>query len=389
MPKLRKKSALLCDAGFSALPILESLKQKGLSVAVCGARPSDPGHVLADQSFLIDYSDQQKLLSIFTEGKFDFLIPGCTDVSYQSCAWVANQLGLPGYDRPEVVKLFTQKDEFRKASKTHQYPIPNYEMNIENHAHLNFPVLVKPKASFSGRGIQKFTSAASLKKHIQIIKASVAKNFLIEEFVSGQLYSHSAFLRSGSIEVEFFVNEYCTIHSYQVNSSNLATRLSQRIKKQIADWLVRFARDFQLSDGLLHTQFISDGHSVYLIESCRRCPGDLYSLLIEKSTGISYPSFFISPYIQSRYPKIKKNNHHYYSRHTLSIKEPTHFLAADLRLPAAQIAYIPLKKVGEPLGAAPYDRAGIFFIKHATKSSMENLTPELYRSITAAPSLLP
>ncbi len=71
------------------------------------------------------------------------------------------------------------------------------------------------------------------------------------------------------------------------------------------------------------------------------------------------------------------------------MREPAHFLVADLRLPAAQIAYIPLKKVGEPLGAAPYDRAGIFFIKHATKSSMENLTPELYRSITAAPSLLP
>jgi biotin carboxylase len=379
MRSIKGKSVLLCDAGFSAIPILETLKQKGFTVGVCGARPSDPGHSLADQSFLFDYSDSQKLLNIFLAGKFDYLIPGCTDISYKSCAWVANQLNLPGYDQPAVAKIFTQKNTFRQVCKAHQYPVPAHEMNIEKSAHLNFPVLLKPRSSFSGRGIEKFAYPAQLKKYIQTNKIASKKHYLLEEFVGGQLYSHSAFLRSGSITAEFFVSEFCTIHPYQVNSSHLATQLSKQIKHQVSNWLECFARDFDLADGLLHTQFISDGNQLYLIECCRRCPGDLYSLLIKKSTGIDYARYFISPYIQSKYPNLKKNQHRFYSRHTLSTAQSCIYLGANLQLPGVQFSYIPLKKIGDQLSAAPYDRAGIFFIEHSSKSKMEKITPELFR----------
>ena len=40
-----------------------------------------------------------------------------------------------------------------------------------------------------------------------------------------------------------------------------------------------------LVDGLLHVQFILDSGRYWFVEMTRRCPGDLYSLLIEMSTG--------------------------------------------------------------------------------------------------------
>src|SRR5690349_17331663 len=107
------KTVLLCDAAFSAIPILLALKRMGYRVAVCGGRPNDPGHRLADISFVIDYSDKELLLGVVTDEAIDFLVPGCTDVSYFSCAWVAERLGLPGYDTSEVTNTVHRKDAFR------------------------------------------------------------------------------------------------------------------------------------------------------------------------------------------------------------------------------------------------------------------------------------
>src|SRR4051794_18531054 len=94
-------SVLLCDAAFSAIPILFALKRKGFRVAVCGGRAEDPGHALADQSFAIDYSDREQMLRLVKSEKFKFVVPGCTDVSFLTCVWLADQMGFPGFDSIE------------------------------------------------------------------------------------------------------------------------------------------------------------------------------------------------------------------------------------------------------------------------------------------------
>jgi hypothetical protein len=375
-----KKSVLLCDASFSSIPLLKALKDKGLYVGVCGSRLSDPCHSLADASFDIDYSEKKKLLKVFTDNHFNYLVPGCTDVSYISCAWVAGKLNLPGYDDDSAVKVINHKNEYRKIGKAMGYPIPPYETSVERFSSLNFPALLKPMSSFSGRGIIRFEHYSALKRFIDKGKfIGLEGNVLLEEFVMGDLYSHSAFLKSGKILIDFFVNEYCTIHPYQVNSSYLSTKLSMAIQRQMRVWLEKFASDLNLVDGLLHTQFISDGKNIYLIESCRRCPGDLYSLLIQKSTGINYASLFISPYIKSPFPQVGQIHRKNYSRHTLSIQKDVIFMSARLNIENSKITYVPIKKAGELLRAVPMDRAGIFFIESSTKGTMESLTKNLYK----------
>lgn len=378
--KTIKKSVLLCDASFSAIPLLEALKEKGLRVAVCGSRDADPCHALADESYIFDYSNKSKLLKKFKENNFDYLVPGCTDISYISCAWVAKKLGLPGYDDVRAVKVINQKNEYRKLGKEKGYPIPNHETEIANFKQMKFPALLKPMASFSGRGILRFDKFVELKRFIDCGKFSaLGGEFLLEEFVEGRLYSHSAFLKAGKITTDFFVNEYCTIHPYQVNSSYVSTKLSVSVKKQMRIWLEIFAKDLNLADGLLHTQFISDGKRVYLVESCRRCPGDLYSLLIQKSTGINYASLYVSAFINLSPDVETKVSHKNFSRHTLSCNSDVIFAAAEIDIKDAKVSYVPIKKVGELLRAAPMDRAGIFFIEHLARRTMETVTENLYK----------
>ena len=380
MIKKNRKSALLCDASFSAIPLLEALRAEGLFVAVCGSRAGDPCHALADASYDFDYSNKKKLLKVVKENHFDYLVPGCTDVSYISCAWVAEKLRLPGFDSEMAVKVINLKDEYRKIGKEKGYPIPVYETEVENFKKLKFPALLKPMSSFSGRGIVRFEKYSQLKDFIDRGEfAALRDNVLLEEFAKGQLYSHSAFLKAGKITKDFFVNEYCTIHPYQVNSSYVSTNLSTDIRKKMRQWLEFFAKDLKLVDGLLHTQFISDGKSIYLVESCRRCPGDLYSLLIEKSTGINYAALYVSSFIDSSYVGKLKGSRKNYSRHTLSLNRDAIFISASMAFKNSKVSYLPIKKIGEVVRAAPMDRAGIFFVEHSSKRTMESLTKNLYK----------
>ena len=78
--------------------------------------------------------------------------------------------------------------------------------------------------------------------------------FIAEEFVKGQLYSISAFIRGGKIAKHFFVNEYCTIFPYQVNSSNLEVSLDDEIKENIYSCVNLICEALTLNDGLLHVR---------------------------------------------------------------------------------------------------------------------------------------
>jgi biotin carboxylase len=376
------KKVLLCDSSFSAIPILDALKSKGFYVGVCGARISDPCHAIADESFLFDYSNKEKLLDTFQSNHFNYLVPGCTDVSYLSSSWVANQLGLPGYDKLDSTQIIHDKGIFRAFSKSNHYPIPMVAHSFVDAKKLKFPILIKPTNSFSGKGIQKIDQPSQLNEaYCASLKTYSNEEFLFEEFIEGDLFSHSAFIKNKEVFFDFFVREYCTVYPYQVNSSNLSSKLSLEAKNKMRTWLRRFVNDINMSDGLFHTQFLSKHNEIWLVESARRCPGDLYSKLIQLSTGADYPQKYISSFceIELTSPLEMKSNP--ISRHTVSTKEECTYIASSLKLPHIESTFIALKKPGEILKPAPYDRAGIYFIEHASHDLMEKYTEKLAQHI--------
>jgi biotin carboxylase len=370
-------TVLLCDAAFSAVPILLALQRAGFRVAVCGSRANDPGHGLADLSLVMDYRDRETLLRTVSNEGVRFVVPGCTDVSYLSCAWIAAQLHLPGFDTPEAADIIHKKDKFRRFCRTHRFATPRSTSSISEVSGLTFPILVKPSDSFSGKGIVKVERREGLLEGVALSKAQTGAEALVfEEFVEGNLYSHSAFIQNGKIHTDFFVNEYCTVHPYQVNSSHLSADLGDNIIGGLREWLEAFASMLNLASGLVHTQFISDGERFYLIEVMRRCPGDLYAVLIEKSTGINHAGLYAAAFCGSDLP-IQRSTRlkRWFSRHTVSVDRDCIFISSAINLSHAEAAFVPLKKTGEPLRAAPLDRAGIYFVQHSSDTRMKAFAP--------------
>jgi len=373
------KNILLCDANFCILPILQSVKRRGCTLSVVGSKLGDPAHLLADKSVAIDYSNIELLYKYLFENKYDGIIPGCNDMSYISLAFIAEKMNFPGFDSYEKVLTIHRKDKFREFSEKMQYPIPKAINNLDAIGMLKFPVLVKPVDSFSGKGINKAHTIEELKRYWKEAESFSASNLVVaEEFVEGKLYSHSAFIKDKKIVVDFFVNEYCTVYPYQVNSSNISISIKKEIKESLRAWVEEFAGDLDLCDGLVHTQFISDNKKFYLIEIARRCPGDLYSQLIQQSTGVNYAELYSLPFCGLEMPdNIKKRERKFISRHTVSVDSDCIFLSSNININSMSIKNVQLKYSGEKMKAAPFDKSGIYFIEHENYHEMEKLTEKI------------
>ncbi|MEE7547471.1 carbamoyl-phosphate synthase small subunit, partial [Xanthomonas sp. Kuri4-1] len=279
-------------------PLLQAALDVGAEVTVCSGKPGDPGHRLAHRSVVMDYSDVDAVLALARQRAPAALLPGVTDVSYLTGAEVASRLGLPGFDPPETAEIVFRKDRFRAYAERQGLPVPRAVTAPARIGELRFPVLVKPADAYSGRGIVRVDEPVGLEPaYREALAASASGQAVIEEFRPGQLHSHSAFVRQGRIVCEFYVDEYCTVYPYQVNSSCLATAMSPTLKDRVSACLQHIVADLRLCDGLVHTQFIASGEDFWLIELTRRCPGDLYSHLIEYATGAPYAALFAAPFL--------------------------------------------------------------------------------------------
>lgn len=380
-----KFRVLLVDAGFSAIPILNALKDYGYFVGVCGSKKEDPCHQLADESHLIDYSNIATLEAVYIKYKYNYLVAGCTDVSYVSCSTLAEKLKISGIDSLEATKKIFNKRNFRELCQSLDISSPKFVTNESHINSLRFPILAKPTDSFSGKGIEKFNNKCNyLKYRKKNFVNKDYKDFVYEEYVEGTLYSHSAFIENGEIANDFFVVEFSTINPYQVNSSYIDKDLKLSIKNEIRKSIRKIAKSCNLVNGLIHTQFISDSSKFWLIEMTRRCPGDLYSLLIQYSTGVDYPKLYISSFLNQKInldAKKRRIQHRFFSRHTLSTTTQEIFAGIFSNVPCIQNITFNLKKIGEMVKPAPLDRAAVLFFEFKTSKAMKNMTPNLYKNI--------
>jgi len=375
------KKALMLDAGFAAMPLLMALKHSGYETAVCSGKPQDPGHQLAAHSFCLNYANVQDVLTLAKSLNITSLLPGVTDVSYLTGASVAEAMGLRGFDRPDVAEIIFKKDVFRQWAQKKGYPVPVAVSCPEEAAQLPLPLMIKPVDSYSGLGISLVTE----REHISAAwrdacAASSCGQALIERWIAGDLHSHSAFIVNGKVAVEYFVDEFCTVYPWQVNSSSLSLNLPASIKDLVSDCIQALVDELGLCDGLLHTQFISDGKSFSLIEMTRRCPGDLYNQLIEYSTDTPYSLWFTHAFTGTPFTPASRRPEHVrlLARHTVSVDQEQTFTSVSFAaLPANILSFLPLKKTGERIQRAPHDRAALIFAEFHQRDELARFTPQL------------
>lgn len=368
------KRTLLVDTNRAAVPIYHALRKMGHEVWVVGGKPTETLAKLASNYLQLDYSDTQRLAAFVKEKAFDYLVPGCTDLSYKVCAEI-NQARFPGIDSPTNSSTINIKSKFRKVADDLGLPVPRI-LSPGQVSEVE-AVIVKPEDSFSGQGMTVVTNPTSSKLDRAIETAQAASNsggVIVEEYIDGQLFSHSAFIQDGEVVADFIVREDSTINPFTVDTSRVVEGFSEEILKSMRQNLSRLAAALALTDGLMHTQFIVSGNRYWIIEATRRCPGDIYSLLIEFSTGYAYAENYVAPFIGIK-PQPRKACEIIarITRHTVTSKKGVSLWGYQFSVPVDIRLFVPLATSGDNIDPSPYGRAGIFFFRSSSIDEQQRL----------------
>jgi hypothetical protein len=363
---------LLLDTSFSAKPIYDALLKTGEEVFVIGGNPDDFLAKIVKNYIKLDYSMIDEVQTKIRQLGITHIVPGGNDLSYKVCSELNIDSQYANIDTIENYQIINDKAKFRNFGVQHELHVPGIvELDdISNH----LPVIFKPVDAYSGHGMTVLNTSAEPEVRAAVEAASqssVSGKYIIEEFVSGQLFSHSAFITDGNIDIDFIVKEYCFVNSYAVDTSHVVYDFDQTLLEKIRQDINKMVKALDLVDGLIHTQFILRGDSFWLIEITRRCPGDLYSKLIELSTGFPYAEFYARPFIEKGSDAFDQPlKAACVVRHTATLREGGIFNALNFQNSESIIKYVPLALAGDNIQPAPQGRIGILYTHSESESKM-------------------
>ena len=292
-----KDAVLITGGGHSELPLIEALHRLGYRVISTGMNRDGLGHKEADVYIPADFSDGEAVLSIAEENHVCGIVSGCNDFAYISAAYACARLGLPGHDAPEKAAQVHHKNRFREVLRTNGLPCPGFRLcgSAEEAAavqkELRLPLVVKPTDLTGGKGVSVCRDRTQIPELAETaLSVSRRDSVLLEEYIEGSNHGVSALIRNGRVCFAFFDNEEYYLNPYLVSGAYGPSDLSEQVKEAILRQIETVFLSVGLCDGLFHCQcIVTDDGIPYLIDPCRRAPGDLYVELVSLVTGIDYP----------------------------------------------------------------------------------------------------
>lgn len=376
---------LLVDTNISSSPIYHFLVAAGHEVTVIGGNPQDFLAKTVTQYIEADYSDPEILAAVVAREDFDFIVPGCNDRSYLACAQLNMDGRFPGLDTLSSTETINNKQLFRDFALKNDLPVP--KVYAPGACPTNQSLIIKPVDAFSGRGVTILHNPDpdSLVQARAFAHAmSRSATCIIEDYVEGQLYSHSCFLKDGTVLLDFIVEEHGTANPFVVDTSRVVFDFPVNVLEALRNCTERMAQALEMGDGLVHTQFILQGSEFWLIEVTRRCPGDLYSQLIELTTGVPYAELYASSFVGLPYSKVQKmQKPRWIMRHTMSLPEAGVLGSIRFNCPVMLERMYPMCLAGDALRESPFGRIALLFIRASSLAELNDvfartLNRELY-----------
>lgn len=366
---------LLLDTNYSAVPIYDYLIGKGYEVFVAGGKPDDFLARTAERYLQLDYSDVTRTLEVVESLQINFIVPGCNDQSYFTCAQINAERGFFGLDSIAATETINNKEKFRVFASSIGIPVPL--VVAPKNAGAAWPIIIKPVDAYSGRGVTVLNESQANELSGAILRAkefSRTSACIIEEYIDGFLFSHSAFLSDGEIQKDFIVAEYGSANPFVVDTSWVDSDFSVDMLRKVRQNVSLIAKALGLVNGLIHTQFIAKGDSYWFIEVTRRCPGDLYAELIERTTGFAYVESYVKGFVGRNdipFGEVTKANH--VLRHTISVPEESIFRSVEFNAPVRVNKFVPLSLAGETVKASPFGRIALIFAGAKSREELISL----------------
>jgi len=372
---LKDKRVLVSGGAIGDLSIVRALKKMGLTVLTSGNRPNDIAHKDGDGYVPCDYTDHIELTNICREHRIDFLVPSAHDLAAVAAAKVAHSLGFPGFDTPELSEIIHSKDLLRKRYRECGGRVPEFSI-INSHTDLmslrsrmNYPVIVKPVNLTGGTGISICNNFEDLRNaYKKALEVSQNKRIIVEQLLKGSYHGFSCLIESGKIVFSFADNEYYLYSETRVSGTSFPSTVSPDSITALKSEIELFARANNLVDGLLHVQFIETANGPYLLEMCRRTPGDAYPVFVSNSVGFDYSMQIVGYFLGQKSGGVAPKNHGVsHARFVLMPEKIGRFHGIEYPEISELKSILDFRQNGESVTSAENWTAGIFFFQSDTR----------------------
>ncbi len=185
------KRVMIVGGGEWQVPIIKKAKAEGLFVVNSNLLHASPGFSYSDVGLVADILDVEKNIQIAQQYKVDAVITDQSDIAVKTVAEIAERIGLPGIGS-KLASLFTNKYLMRELLFKHGFPTPSYKIcktlsDVYDFTQVyGFPVVIKPPANQSSRGVIKVVSNMEMEGAYEAaLQHSHSGEVLIEEFIGG------------------------------------------------------------------------------------------------------------------------------------------------------------------------------------------------------------
>lgn len=290
-----KKALLLC-ASHNDLGLIWSLRKLGFYVLATGNVPGLIGETYVDEYIQADYSDKELILGIAEREKVDVICHCCNDFGVYTAAYVAEKLGLPGYDSYGTTLTLNNKDRFKQFAAANGIMTPRAEMFTDRQAARGYikgaayPLIVKPVDCSAGNGIHKAENAEEAEWAVEeAFGKSRAGRIVIEPYIKGTQHGFCTFLHDRKVVAHCSNNEYSIVNPYRVEIDTFPADNDREVSAVLIGQIERMAELLSLHDGIFHLQYIADANGMpQIIEVMRRAIGNMYWYPAKKLTGFDW-----------------------------------------------------------------------------------------------------
>ena len=305
------KKAFLLGGKFSDIPFIKAAKRMGYYVITSGNNPNDLGHRFSNEVVLEDYSNKEAMLDIAKKLKPDLLIPSCDDYSFLTCSYINDYLQISNFDDFEISKTIHHKNLWRDFAMKNNINSPkamsfsNINDALKNLDKFESKVIVKPIDSAAGKGVGIIENKNNAKEIINnAFEVSRSKKIVVEEFLEGKRHGFSTIIINKKVVFYFYDNEQYNYNPFAVSGTTTSSELDSNSIENLILEIEKIAEILNLKDGIFHTQTIArmknNKMELVIIESCRRCGGDLYAQFVEMALNVDYPSLVINALIKNK-----------------------------------------------------------------------------------------
>lgn len=290
------KKILILGGSHRDIPLIAASKKLGYYVVTLGDRDYYLGHSYADKSYKVNFNDLKKVKQIIKNENIDYLIPGSGEESYLNTVRVSEELNIGSFDDIETAELIHNKWKFKEFCIKHGITTPYgfYYQNDTDLKNLTYPLVVKPTNLSGGRGVEVSHDEKELENALKQ-SFQVSNEIFIEEYIDGELYAYSIFIKNKKIHYGFLGKDDVYLNKYLISTAYPASLKERTLAKLKLD-IEKISQTLSLVDGMFHLQVIVKDDRAYIIDVTRRIPGDLYPDLIEYCDGVQYSKAVVKAY---------------------------------------------------------------------------------------------